>query len=58
MVKTILKLKMSFIDVKNMFNKMQTDNHNVKKSVTTKEKFILRKMGLMFQFSKVNIYTT
>ena len=58
MVKTILKLKMSFIDVKNMFNKMQTDNHNVKKSVTTKEKFILTKMGLMFQFSKVNIYTT
>ena len=54
MVKPILKLKMSFIDIKNMFNKIQTDNHNVKKSVTTKEKYILRKMSFMFQSTKVN----
>ena len=58
MVKPILKLKMSFIDIKNMFNKIQTDNHNVKKSVTTKEKYILRKMSFMFQSTKVNTYTT
>ena len=58
MVKPILKLKMSFIDIKNMFNKIQTDNHNVKKSVTTKEKYILRKMSFMFQSTKVNTYAT
>ena len=29
-----------------MFNKMQTDNHNFSKNVTTNEKYILRKMGL------------
>ena len=52
MVKPILKLKMSFIDLKNLFNKMQADNHNVKKSVTTNEKYILRKMGLYFNSLK------
>ena len=32
----------------NMFNKIQTDNHNLEKNVTTNEKYILRKMGLKF----------
>ena len=31
-----------------MFNKMQTDNDNLKKHVTTKENYILEKMGLKF----------
>ena len=32
-----------------MSDKMQTDNHNLRKNVTTNEKQILRKIGLMFQ---------
>ena len=39
-----------------MFDKMQTDNHNLVKDVTTNEKYILRKMALKFQFPKFNIY--
>ena len=31
-----------------MFNKIQTDNQNLEKNVTTNEKYILRKMGLKF----------
>ena len=32
-----------------MSNKMQTDNHNLRKNVTTNEKYILRKKGLKFR---------
>ena len=31
-----------------MFNKMQADNHDLRKNVTASEKKILRKMGLNF----------
>ena len=37
-----------------MFNKMQTDNHNFRKNITTNEKYILRKMGL--NFHKIALY--
>ena len=38
----------------NMFDKVQADNHNLRKNVTTDEKYILRKMGL--KFHKVAFY--
>ena len=31
-----------------MLNKMQIDNHNFRKNITTNEKYILRKMRLKF----------
>ena len=37
-----------------MSNKMQTDNHNLRKNVTTNEKYILRKKGL--KFGKIAFY--
>ena len=38
-----------------MFNRIQTDNHNLEKNVTTNEKYILRKMGFTAQKMKFPI---
>ena len=38
----------------NMFSKVQTDNHNLRKNVTINEEQILRKMGL--KFHKIAFY--
>ena len=39
-----------------MFEKLQTDNHNLKKNVTMNEKKILKKMGLKFHKILFYIY--